>query len=65
MASRSKKSNSKKRKVPRSHWVDYLLAFSIAFLIMLVLGFVYVEDVRAGLSIFLQSIADRWFPELF
>ena len=65
MAARSKKSRSAKRKAPRSHWVDYLLAFSIAFLVILVLGFVYVDDVRDGLGIFIQTVADRWFPDVF
>ena len=65
MASRSNKSKASKRKAARSHWVDYLLAFSIAFLIILVLGFAYVDDVREGLGIFLQSLADRWFPDVF
>jgi Trk-type K+ transport system membrane component len=65
MASNTRKSKSKKRQVPRSHWRDYLLILSAAFFLVLILGFIYVEDVREGLGILAEIVVEYFFSEMF
>lgn len=65
MASNTRNAKSKKRQVPRSHWKDYLLIFSVAFFLVLILGFVYVEDVREGLGILAEIVVERFMGDIF
>ena len=54
----------KGKSLKQSRWVDYLLSFSLAFLIMVILGFVYIEDVQEGLGVIARQVVDAVVPDL-
>ena len=58
------KSKSKRSKAPpRNHIVDYFLTMCVVFLIVVVLGFWYVEDIRVGMSVIAERFMEMFFPE--
>ena len=58
------KSKSKRSKSPpRNHIVDYFLTMCVVFLIVVVLGFWYVEDIRVGMSVIAERFMEMFFPE--
>ena len=46
------------RKAPLSPWSKYFLIFSIAWFVVVVLSYFYVEDVQDGLHSLLRSIVE-------
>ena len=50
--------------LPKSKWVDYLLSFSIAFLLVVILGFIYIEDVKHGIGVLCTEVISVVLPDL-
>ena len=58
------KSKSKRSKsAPRNHIVDYFITMCVVFLIVVILGFWYVEDIRVGMSVIAERFMEAFFPE--
>ena len=53
-----------KKKISRNHAIDYFVTACVAFIIVVVLGFWYVEDIRLGLSVIVESFLHMFFPEM-
>ena len=53
-----------KKKITRNHAIDYFVTACIAFLVVVVLGFWYVDDIRLGLSVLVESFLKAFFPEM-
>ena len=58
------KSKSKRTKEPpRNHIVDYFITMCVVCLLVVVLGFWYVEDIRLGMSVIAERFMEEFFPE--
>ena len=58
------KSKSKRTKVPpRNHIVDYFIRMCVVCLLVVILGFWYVEDIRVGMSVIAERFMEEFFPE--
>ena len=58
------KSKSNRKKVPpRNHVVDYFVTMCVVFLVVIILGFWYVEDIRVGMSVIAERFMQTFFPE--
>ena len=53
-----------KKKITRNHAIDYFVTACVAFIVIVVLGFWYVEDIRLGLSVIVESFLQIFFPEM-
>ena len=51
-------------KLQRSRWFDFVLAFSFAFLVAIILGFIYVEDVQKGIGVLCSQVIEWAIPDL-
>lgn len=59
------KSRKKTSKTPpRNHAVDYFVTMCVVFLIVVILGFWYVEDIRVGISVIAERFMQEFFPEV-
>lgn len=58
-----KSRKTKSKAPPRNHAVDYFVTMCIAFLIVVILGFWYVEDIRVGISVIAERFMQEFFPE--
>jgi hypothetical protein len=59
--SKTKKNRSKQP--PRNHVVDYFVTMCVVCLLVIILGFWYVEDIRVGISVIAERFMQEFFPE--
>ena len=59
----AKKKNTKSMPA-RNHAVDYLVTAIVTFLVVVLLGFFYVEDIRIGISVIVETFMAEFFPDV-
>ena len=48
----------------RNHAVDYFVTTCVFFILVVALGFFYVEDIRVGLSVIVENFLKQFYPEM-
>lgn len=59
----AKKRRKSSKKAPRNHIVDYFVTMCVFFLIVVVAGFWYVEDIRVGMAVIAETFMKSFFPD--
>ena len=54
----------KKPNAVKNHAVNYFVMACICFLVVVALGFFYVEDIRVGLSVIVEGFLKQFYPEM-
>lgn len=58
-----KSKNKRSKTPPRNHVVDYFVTMCVVFLVVVIVGFWYVEDIRVGMSVIAERFMQTFFPE--
>jgi hypothetical protein len=48
----------------RNHAVDYFVTVCVFFILVVALGFFYVEDIRVGLSVIVETFLKQFYPDM-
>lgn len=48
----------------RNHAVDYFVTICLCFILVVAVGFFYVEDIRIGLSVIVEAFLKQFYPEM-
>jgi len=56
--------SSSRKKLKSKRWIDYALAFSLAFLITILLCFVFIDDVQEGVVVISTLVVEWLIPDL-